>query len=112
MRISDWSSDVCSSDLFDHIVCESTYGDQTRKQYTIRQRRTLLQGEIREAIAAGGNLVIPVFALERTQELLLDIASLINAGRLPRVPVYIDSPLAGRAKIGRASCRERVCQYV
>src|SRR3546814_6609003 len=37
----------------DHIVCESTYGDQTRKQYTIRQRRTLLQGEIREAIAAG-----------------------------------------------------------
>src|SRR3546814_1109520 len=69
MRISDWSSDVCSSDLFDHIVCESTYGDQTRKQYTIRQRRTLLQGEIREAIAAGGNLVIPVFALERTQEL-------------------------------------------
>ncbi|WP_025290520.1 MBL fold metallo-hydrolase [Sphingomonas sanxanigenens] len=82
---------------FDHIVCESTYGDQTRKQYTIRQRRTLLQGEIREAIAAGGNLVIPVFALERTQELLLDIASLINAGRLPRVPVYIDSPLAGRA---------------
>jgi metallo-beta-lactamase family protein len=82
---------------FDHIVCESTYGDQTRKQYTIRQRRTLLQGEIRKAIAAGGNLVIPVFALERTQELLLDIASLINAGRLPRVPVYIDSPLAGRA---------------
>src|SRR3546814_10741739 len=50
---------------FDHIVCESTYGDQTRKQYTIRQRRTLLQGEIREAIAAGGNLVIPVFALEK-----------------------------------------------
>src|SRR3546814_9357257 len=100
MRISDWSSDVCSSDLFDHIVCESTYGDQTRKQYTIRQRRTLLQGEIREAIAAGGNLVIPVFALERTQELLLDIASLINAGRLPRVPVYIDSPLAGRATEG------------
>src|SRR3546814_10476349 len=34
---------------FDHIVCESTYGDQTRKQYTIRQRRTLLQGENREA---------------------------------------------------------------
>lgn len=82
---------------FDHVVCESTYGDQTRKQATIRQRRTLLQGEIRQAMASGGNLVIPVFALERTQELLLDIASLLNAGRLSRVPVYIDSPLAGRA---------------
>lgn len=82
---------------FDHVICESTYGDHTHKQATIRQRRTLLQGEIRQAMASGGNLIIPVFALERTQELLLDIASLLNAGRLPRVPVYIDSPLAGRA---------------
>ncbi len=82
---------------FDHVICESTYGDHTHKQATIRQRRTLLQGEIRQAMALGGNLIIPVFALERTQELLLDIASLLNAGRLPRMPVYIDSPLAGRA---------------
>ncbi|WP_287003572.1 MBL fold metallo-hydrolase [Sphingobium sp.] len=82
---------------FDHVICESTYGDQRHKQATIRQRRTLLQGEIKQAMALGGNLIIPVFALERTQELLLDIASLLNAGRLPRVPVYIDSPLAGKA---------------
>lgn len=82
---------------FDHVICESTYGDKTHKQATIRQRRTLLQGEIRQAMASGGNLIIPVFALERTQELLLDIASLLNAGRLPRVPVYIDSPLARMA---------------
>jgi metallo-beta-lactamase family protein len=81
---------------FDHVVCESTYGDRTFAQPTIRQRRTLLQQEIRQARARGGNLVIPVFALERTQELLLDIASLINAGRIARVPVYIDSPLAGQ----------------
>jgi metallo-beta-lactamase family protein len=45
----------------------------------------------------GGNLVIPVFALERTQELLLDFAALIDAGRLPRLQLFIDSPLASRA---------------
>lgn len=48
------------------------------------------------ALARGGNLVIPVFALERTQELLLDLARLINEGRLRRPQVFIDSPLASR----------------
>ncbi len=82
---------------FDHIVCESTYGDRIREEVTIEQRRTLLEAEIKGALVRGGNLVIPVFALERTQELLLDIASLINGGRLPHPRVFIDSPLASRA---------------
>jgi len=82
---------------FDHVVCESTYGDRVRDDITIAERRTLLEAEIKGALTRGGNLVIPVFALERTQELLLDIARLINAGRLPHTPVFIDSPLASRA---------------
>ena len=82
---------------FDHVVCESTYGDRTREHITIAERRTLLETEIKDALARGGNLLIPVFALERTQELLLDIASLINAGRLHHPRVFIDSPLASRA---------------
>lgn len=82
---------------FDHVVCESTYGDRVREDLTIEQRRTLLEAEIKAALTRGGNLIIPVFALERTQELLLDIASLINAGRLPHPRVFIDSPLASRA---------------
>lgn len=82
---------------FDHIICESTYGDRVREDITIEQRRTLLEAEIKAALTRGGNLVIPVFALERTQELLLDIASLINSGRLPHPRVFIDSPLASRA---------------
>lgn len=82
---------------FDHVVCESTYGDRVREELTIEQRRTLLEAEIKAALTRGGNLVIPVFALERTQELLLDIASLINAGRLAHPYVFIDSPLASRA---------------
>ena len=81
----------------DHVICESTYGDRVREDLTIEQRRTLLEAEIKGALARGGNLVIPVFALERTQELLLDIATLINTGRLPHPQVFIDSPLATRA---------------
>lgn len=82
---------------FDHVICESTYGDRIREEVSIEERRTLLEAEISGALVRGGNLVIPVFALERTQELLLDIASLINAGRLPHPRVFIDSPLATRA---------------
>lgn len=81
----------------DHIICESTYGDRVREDVTIEERRTLLEAEIKGALTRGGNLVIPVFALERTQELLLDIARLINSGRLPHVRAFIDSPLASRA---------------
>lgn len=82
---------------FDHVVCESTYGDRAREEVTLEERRTLLEAEIKGALTRGGNLVIPVFALERTQELLLDVASLINAGRLPHVRLFVDSPLAARA---------------
>lgn len=81
----------------DHVICESTYGDRDREEVTLEQRRTLLESEIEGARTRGGNLVIPVFAIERTQELLLDIASLINSGRLAHTPVFIDSPLASRA---------------
>lgn len=81
----------------DHVICESTYGDREKPDITIDQRRALLESEIKTALAQGGNLIIPVFAIERTQELLLDIASLINHGRLAHQPVFIDSPLASRA---------------
>lgn len=81
----------------DHVFCESTYGDRVREDVTLEERRTLLEAEIKAALTRGGNLVIPVFALERTQELLLDIAMLINTGRLPHPQVFIDSPLATRA---------------
>src|SRR3546814_7361271 len=68
-----------------------------RRYAELEQRRTLLEAEIKAALTRGGNLVIPVFALERTQELLLDIAMLINTGRLAHPRVFIDSPLATRA---------------
>ena len=81
----------------DHVFCESTYGDRERPPVSIDERRDLLEHEVERALAKGGNLVIPVFALERTQELLLDLATLMTRGRLARTPVFIDSPLASRA---------------
>lgn len=81
---------------FDHVVCESTYGGRMREKLTIEQRRKVLQAEVVAAITRGGNLVIPAFALERTQELLLDLAELQRAGAIPQVPVFVDSPLAGQ----------------
>jgi metallo-beta-lactamase family protein len=80
----------------DHLFCESTYGDRERLVTTIEQRRAMLEAEVKAALARGGNLIIPAFALERTQELLLDLAQLINIGRLPYARVFIDSPLATR----------------
>ncbi len=81
----------------DHVLCESTYGDRDKHRPSITERRHDLEREIEDALARGGNLVIPAFAIERTQELLLDIARLINEGHLAHRPVFIDSPLATRA---------------
>ncbi|MEM7301132.1 MAG: MBL fold metallo-hydrolase [Pseudomonadota bacterium] len=81
---------------FDYILCESTYGDRPRKDATVAERRAELEDEIRSALDRGGNLVIPCFAVERSQELLHDIGVLMAQGRLPNRPVFLDSPLAGR----------------
>ena len=82
---------------FDHVICESTYGDRARTKVSLAERRTLLEAEINAARTRGGNLIIPSFALERTQELLLDIAMLSEAGRIGNAMVFVDSPLANRA---------------
>lgn len=81
----------------DHLFCESTYGDRQREPVTIDERRAILEEEVKRALKAGGNLVIPVFALERTQELLLDLGTLLVSGRIGQFDVFIDSPLASRA---------------
>jgi metallo-beta-lactamase family protein len=78
----------------DHVFCETTYGDRDRADISLGARRDQLLDEIRTALARGGNLVIPAFALERTQELLLDLAQLITSGAVRNTNVFIDSPLA------------------
>ena len=82
---------------FDYILCESTYGDRERKDATVEQRRAALKREIVDAHETGGNLLIPAFAVERTQELMHDIGVLLATGEIPAKPVFLDSPLANNA---------------
>lgn len=82
---------------FDYLVCESTYGDRDRADASVEQRRAALGREIADALGRGGNLLIPAFAVERTQELLHDIGVLLAERRIPKTPVYLDSPLANNA---------------
>lgn len=81
----------------DYLVMESTYGDRERPDLDDAGRQKILGQEMAAAIAAGGNIIIPAFAVERSQELLSDLVALMAAGALPRLPVYLDSPLATRA---------------
>lgn len=76
----------------DYILLESTYGARVHEGADTRQKD--LRDAIIETVHAGGVLMIPAFALERTQDLLYHIDSLVEAGKIPRVPVYMDSPLA------------------
>ncbi|MCW5721468.1 MAG: MBL fold metallo-hydrolase [Devosia sp.] len=81
---------------FDYILCESTYGGRERQDYTLPQRRQALKAEIDLALQRGGNLVIPAFAVERSQELLHDIGLLIKEGEIDPRLVILDSPLASK----------------
>jgi metallo-beta-lactamase family protein len=78
----------------DYLIVESTYGSRDRAEVTLDQRRRRLAEEVRAALDAGGNLLIPAFAVERTQELLFALSRLIRDGEIPKVQVFIDSPLA------------------
>lgn len=81
----------------DYLFVESTYGDRDRNDLTLDARRALLKRELLDGLNAGGNVLIPAFAVERTQELLYDIGLMLNDKDLPPVTVYLDSPLAIRA---------------
>jgi metallo-beta-lactamase family protein len=81
----------------DYLVCESTYGDRERGEITPERRRAILAREVHAAAEARGPLIVPSFAVERTQELLVDLHALMVAGEIPTVPIFVDSPLASRA---------------
>jgi len=80
----------------DLVVCESTYGDRIHE--TTEERQNIIQEQVQSAIDRGGTLMIPAFSLERTQELLYYLNDLIDRQKkLPRVPIFLDSPLAIKA---------------
>jgi len=70
---------------------ESTYGDRTHDP--IQQMEDELQDVITRTVKRGGKVIVPSFALERAQEVIYALKRLKDQGRLPDVPVYVDSPL-------------------
>ena len=76
----------------DILLIESTYGDRVHKDRpdTYREFKDI----ILESYNSSGNIIIPAFAIERTQEIIYTLGKLFRDGELPVIPVYIDSPLA------------------
>jgi metallo-beta-lactamase family protein len=76
----------------DVLIIESTYGDRLHRPYEEAEQRLLEL--IGETCNRGGKVVIPAFAVGRTQEIVYSLHRLASADRLPDVPVFVDSPLA------------------
>lgn len=74
------------------VVLESTYGDRAHPEVDPEHRR--MAAAIRRTIRRGGSVVIPAFAVDRTEVVLLALAELLARGDIPDVPVWIDSPMA------------------
>ncbi len=76
----------------DYILVESTYGDRLHDPQT--DIRSAIADAINTAKTAGGNIIVPSFALERSQELLYHIHRLLLDGTIPHIMVFLDSPMA------------------
>jgi metallo-beta-lactamase family protein len=78
----------------DYVLCESTYGDRTHKA------EDTIQGDLERVVnatrKAGGNLVIPSFAVERAHELMYHLNVLLREDRIPHLRTFLDSPMAVR----------------
>jgi len=79
----------------DILILESTYGNRTHEPYASSE--TALKRIINETYQRGGSIVMPAFAVGRTQQLVLSLHQLAEAGEIPHLPIYVDSPLAVNA---------------
>ena len=80
----------------DYLICESTYGDKEHKSLP-EQSETFLEIIKEACVRKKGKLIIPAFSIGRTQEIVYMMDKLETAGLLPKIPVYVDSPLAVNA---------------
>jgi len=76
----------------DAVIMESTYGN--RDHESVDGAKARLAQIVRETAAAGGRILIPAFAMGRTQELIYNLHALVREGAIPSIPIYVDSPLA------------------
>lgn len=85
-------NDPSPCDQADYVLMESTYGDSLHGSDAEIGRT--LEKTVTDAVASGGNVVIPSFAIERSQEVLYHLNSLLIANRIPHLLVFLDSPMA------------------
>lgn len=95
----------------DHIILESTYGSSLHEDH-ISTAEHFLQWSIKTCVEKKGKLIIPAFSVGRTQELLYFLNQLQLEGRLPKVPVYVDSPLSREATAVVKSHPEGFNKYI
>lgn len=76
----------------DYMIMESCYGDRNHEEREERKKK--LEQVIRDNYNQKGTLIIPTFSLERTQELLYEINSLVENNIIPKMPIFLDSPLS------------------
>jgi metallo-beta-lactamase family protein len=79
----------------DYLVLESTYGDRRHDSTDDAMKR--LAEVVRRAVKTKGRIIIPSFAIERTQELVYYFHMLSDRGEIPEIPIYVDSPMATNA---------------
>jgi len=79
----------------DYVIMESTYGTKTHRppEAAADEFRALVQ----ETVARGGKIIVPAFAVGRSQEIVYHLNKMILAGEIPAIPVFVDSPLAVNA---------------
>ena len=78
----------------DYLIMESVYGDRNHESRD--DRRKFLEETIEDNYKRKGTLIIPTFSLERSQELLFELNTLVENNRIPIMPIFLDSPLAIR----------------
>lgn len=77
-----------------YLLTESVYGDRLHED--VEGRRGMLKAELLENFKRSGTLVIPTFSLERTQEIIYEIHGMLDRKEIPKMPIYIDSPLGSK----------------
>ena len=80
----------------DILIAESTYGDRLHHDVEVAEEE-LLQVVVDTCVKKGGKLIIPAFSVGRTQEIVFALNNFFNQGRLPKIDIFVDSPLAVNA---------------
>ena len=109
-RESNLQADARLPKECDAVIIETTYANRTHRsrERTIAEFREL----IKTAVDAGGKVMIPSFALERTQNILHTIKEMQDAGELPALPIYLDSPMATRMTQLYQECKNEFVEPV